>query len=868
MAATASILIEVDDSGAVAAFKAINAEGAKMGPALAPVKPALDNITKGSREARESAALLSEELGLKVPRGLRNILAESSVASTALRAAFSAAVVGGFITVVKDAVDNLTGFSAQLDVIKKQGEEVINSVAQANKTLLGPQNLQQVNAKILETTKSIESLNQQLGLTGNALGDAMTRGLTKFKPGASVIVDTLDRQKTLLNELFVEQAKLTDEQRRTEPIEILKQQNAAREAGLTGLKAITTAYEDQIKVIQKEIALGTQSVADHRAQYAEIAALKKKEAADVVRYFESVDDTSRSLAQQAWQAWRSGTELIKEQQKDAIDNQETLLHRGLINQQVFEDRKKSIISASEAQIYKLQIQQANEVTAADSQAAVASVAPWARAYAQISADTQARLREIQQQLDNSAVTSEQAARLAADAWQVNFARTRDQLAQDMESFFDDLTSGNIGRRFKKMFEDMVFQMVATWLLGMNQMRNAAQVGFGGGPGGILGAIFGGSGASGIGPGGTPPFLSNLFGGGASGVPSASIDDLSSLGLVSGLGGFGDSGLSSIAGIGISAGQGAPAGATLPSGAALGTASGLAGILTKIFPHGLSIGGLNLSGSLLASGGLALALNGIGRGGPLGAIEGAVGGGLAGFAIGGPIGAAIGWVVGLFSSILGGLFGPHKGDTARIQVMEPLLAGIKQVVDSYDVFQTDYNTGVSELETLRSNALAALKKIGGRQVSGNSTATNQRIDAAEKHLKDTEAERQRRAQLNFGAPQFHEGGFVHPALAGAASPAFRAGAMRFATGGEVPAILHSGEFVMKESAVQKWGLGTLSAMNSGSGGGGGDHFEINIVAADAKSFKQMLSDDNTAREVVRSMRRLARRGYTHWRDAGG
>ena len=52
MAAVAQILIEVDDAGAVAAFRQIGVEGAKIGPSLAPAKPALDNIMRGSSEAR------------------------------------------------------------------------------------------------------------------------------------------------------------------------------------------------------------------------------------------------------------------------------------------------------------------------------------------------------------------------------------------------------------------------------------------------------------------------------------------------------------------------------------------------------------------------------------------------------------------------------------------------------------------------------------------------------------------------------------------------------------------------------------------------------------------------------------------------
>ena len=64
-----------------------------------------------------------------------------------------------------------------------------------------------------------------------------------------------------------------------------------------------------------------------------------------------------------------------------------------------------------------------------------------------------------------------------------------------------------------------------------------------------------------------------------------------------------------------------------------------------------------------------------------------------------------------------------------------------------------------------------------------------------------AERARRAQINFGPAQFHSGGFVDPSLAGVPSGW---NGMRFHAGGEVPAILQGGEYVMKTSTVRRVG----------------------------------------------------------------
>ncbi len=276
---------------------------------------------------------------------------------------------------------------------------------------------------------------------------------------------------------------------------------------------------------------------------------------------------------------------------------------------------------------------------------------------------------------------------------------------------------------------------------------------------------------------------------------------------------------------------------LPSGAASGGAAGALG------GFGGALGSLLTSRAftgLALTGGAGLLLSSIGMGGGAkGALTGAAGGALIGTVIPG-IGTLLGAGIGALVGLIAGLFGQHKGDKARIGIMEPLIAQIKIVRDSYDVFQTDYNTGISELEKLRSDALAGLRQIGGRQVSGNTRSTNKLVDDAESYLKTTQAERARRGQIAFGAPQFHEGGFVHPSLASAMPSYFRSNALAFATGGEVPAILHSGEFVMNQSAVRRVGRDSLDRMNAG-GGGGDVHHHWNVTAMDAKSFESWLKD---------------------------
>jgi hypothetical protein len=257
------------------------------------------------------------------------------------------------------------------------------------------------------------------------------------------------------------------------------------------------------------------------------------------------------------------------------------------------------------------------------------------------------------------------------------------------------------------------------------------------------------------------------------------------------------------------------------------------------------------GQLALAGGAGLLIKSLTLGGGLkGGLAGAAGGALIGSIIPG-IGTLLGAGIGALIGLIGGLFGEHKGDKARKQVMEPLMAQIKVIKDSYDVFQTDYNSGVGELEQLRAQSIASLKQIGGRQVGGNTRSTNKLVDDAEGYLKTTEAERARRSQIPFGPPQFETGGFVGAGLARGIPYGFQP-AMAFASGGAVPAIVHAGEFVLQQSAVNRIGRGNLERMNSGGGGGGDIH--IHVSAWDAQSVHEWLRGGGG--KAIRSELRLA------------
>src|SRR5437879_4076626 len=153
MAATASIIIEVQEGQATAALQRLNAQVAQTGATLQPIQriseQTFNNIEGGALKARESAALLGEEFGVKVPRALRGVIAESSLLGPIFTAAFSGLAVLGFIEILKQAAEQLTGFTAALKDLEKQNAAVLSSVGAANKILLGPQNLEQITARLM-----------------------------------------------------------------------------------------------------------------------------------------------------------------------------------------------------------------------------------------------------------------------------------------------------------------------------------------------------------------------------------------------------------------------------------------------------------------------------------------------------------------------------------------------------------------------------------------------------------------------------------------------------------------------------------------------------------------------------------------------
>lgn len=282
--------------------------------------------------------------------------------------------------------------------------------------------------------------------------------------------------------------------------------------------------------------------------------------------------------------------------------------------------------------------------------------------------------------------------------------------------------------------------------------------------------------------------------------------------------------------------------------------------------GAMISALTLMATISPGGVATQLLTKLGLGGPLGAgILTAAGGGLLGFGVGeqfgpiagaaagvgtslllgagllglGPVGLIIGAIVGLLGGIFGGLFGGSKRKKAANNYFtQQIQPAIKQIVDGFESFQIDFATANSQLEQLRTQAHEQLGKLKSQ---GNNVYKNKvvpAIDAAEKQINSDETERNRRAGLVFGPPQFHDGGLVNAAVASyGAKP------------GELLAMLKHGEFVVNPTAAAK-NADLLEHMNRGGSVGprrsNGAPISITIQALDGPSVDSWLRGGGAAR----------------------
>jgi hypothetical protein len=705
------------------------------------------------------------------------------------------------------------------------------------------------------------------------------------------------------------------ELRRQEAMETIKLNDQVTENSLAGIARIKQEEMDRMKEtladdVQKMglTAAEVQRTAKYQAQ---IARIHQETSDKISAYDRAQDENVRALQDAAVKSALTGDAAIIQSGQKEKEAQGERLAKGLQDVQHYNaaivqiniDTANKIRTLHEAQdqqdaadlaartleISKLKDDQMN----AQSAAALAALPPWQKAYQQIYDAENSALNKILKdqetlrdkyagdaavlaQIDTTAqaervrVYAEANERISAENQHLT-----EQLGSDLQSAFDDMTNGNIGKRVLANMEKFFFQIAAQWIISLNIMKSAfgqlagialfgpgstgASV-FGGGGGSsalslignVLGLGGGGGGAStqsaqsaastagsaaltipGLTPGGG---LSSAIAGtgatpGGGLLPSAS-NALTTSTMADALGGVGKLGsgaASAAAGaksaVGISslgnnlAGLGGLGLAML--GGALGGKTGQVGSLLmgllvsgKLAPVLSSLyGTLGLAGTGSLVGGLTGGLIGFGvgqgHGGLLGSLAGAGSGALSGFLVGGPVGAIVGGIIGLLGGIFGGIFGGSKRKKqANALADNTLLPDITQISTGFDGFQIDSSSAIQQLEQLRSDSQKQLSSLQSQGKDVFSKKVSPAIDAAEAHIRDTQAERDRRSSLQFGPPQFETGG------------------MFLTRGGNTGlAMLHDGEAVINRTGTKK-NLNAIAAMNAGKTVGG-NHIEVHI-----------------------------------------
>jgi len=166
---------------------------AAIGEAQGLTKKMAADMREQMDRSRESVRLLSEELGLGIPRGLQGIISKLPGITTAMNLAFDAVVVFALINTVVEVTKKVVEFAQKSEEAAKKHEEawgsIHGSMQRTNTEIeLANAKLEDTNAKlehkpqrngpliaILEAKKAAEDLQKQLGDDIKLIEDALQK---------------------------------------------------------------------------------------------------------------------------------------------------------------------------------------------------------------------------------------------------------------------------------------------------------------------------------------------------------------------------------------------------------------------------------------------------------------------------------------------------------------------------------------------------------------------------------------------------------------------------------------------------------------------------------------------------------------------
>lgn len=145
----------------------LNETGVAGRNAGAAITEGMEKAEFSTTEARHAAHLLGEEIGVRVPRALQSVMAESSTLGPILSAAFSTVAVVGFVELAKQAGEKLSEWASSTFIFTEAQKEM-------------DKELRNSNADMEKMNEHIKALNLQMELMGKS-GSAKTAILMGLK---------------------------------------------------------------------------------------------------------------------------------------------------------------------------------------------------------------------------------------------------------------------------------------------------------------------------------------------------------------------------------------------------------------------------------------------------------------------------------------------------------------------------------------------------------------------------------------------------------------------------------------------------------------------------------------------------------------
>lgn len=936
MASKVQIEVTLDNSGVLTGVKAIEGQlnsiktaGSDAGD---KVSEGMSKMESSSKEAHEALLLIAETTGVQIPRAVEKVIAATPGISNALKAGFSSAAIIGVIAATAELLSNWDELETKAIDIGMKIEAIFDH--DMRQTL--------ENAKLDKLIQPMIDKTEQLKAAAETAG---TQGFGAIAAQSKVALDQVTQNETkYLNQQAETYGRYTDtykqleaqaagqvRQQRTFIEEQTNKEIAAARAKLEEdirqqmieAESITASQIQQIRAqgegAQQNISFQARTQGIPSAQVAQMraAATEKTNNQILLLYRDYADQ----LQQIMWDAETQTVDGVTKIDLEGENQKAALLlafHRKFgnddsqISVEAHQQLQQTLLAIDEqtaAKREQIEKEHAAKLAELDQEAALATVPYWDKATAQIELDGQKQLTAWEEYATKQKLTVQQEAQGEIDIRTATNAKLLEEqrqlgntLGSQFQSIFDDITSGNIGKRILKDFETFFFNILGQWAATMRGIRQTAAA-----PGGLFGALLGsilgvGNGQAvgaggGTGPYGLPAGVASSFGEFDNGsLFPAGAGVLLGAGAGGGFGGLNvslgagsSSSSSSILASVLNASVGAVGLGTKSSSGSGGILGNLlsAQSLSKLAPLAV-LGSLVLGSkggaSAIAAGGLIGALGlgalygpntaatiaalpyagllgplaggligfGVGSmtGSPaLGGVSGAGSGALIGLLAGGPVGALIGGIIGGLAGIFGGLFGgsPSKHSLADKYINASVLPLIQQEVTNYEGFQTDFATAINDLETLKTSSYAQMKQQFGTDATNDeyNKYVAPAIATAEQRINTDQAERNRRSTLQFGPPQFDLGG------------------MYLSSRGSGLAVLHDGEVVMGRRATAAYGASTLLAMNDAANRGGapmmgGGEIHIHVHTMDTKTFSQWLKS-GAGTEIAKHFRGRTQEG---------